>query len=461
MKHVRTKFKIPKTFKKLFLYQKKGLRFLLKRDGNGLIADEMGLGKTVQALAYIATTKRLPVLIICPASLKYNWVNEIKKWAKFLTWEVLSGRKPYPLTKRNVVIINYDILSYWSDFLTTNYHFEVVVCDESHYFKNDVAKRTVAVKEIQQQYPRFIALTGTPIESKPIEIFNVLNMLSPEYFGSFTFFVKRYCAPKKKRYGWDYSGASNLKELNRRIEKSGVMLRRRKNEVIELPDKLYDFQEIPISNTKEYREAENNFIQYVRTVKGDKAAKKASAAQILVKNGYLKRIAAIGKVSWIVEWIKTFMETSQQKLVLFAIHKAVIAELYSKFKNISVVIDGSVPTKKRHLIVQRFQNDPNIRMFIGNIRAAGEGLTLTAASHVAFIELPDVPGKLAQAIDRVHRIGAVNKVTVHFFLAEDSIEYRVATSLHKKILMIEKIVDGGGSFDVNDDDVSMFYKIIK
>ncbi len=433
----------PSTFKKQpYSFQPYGVGFIDQNNGRVLLADEMGLGKTIQALAYLELRPKIkPIIIVCPSIAKLNWAKEIKEgMSGSREIEILYGKKPHDIFCLDFIIINYDILSYWVDFLK-ELNPKIIITDEAHLFKNNKTHRTKAIKKLAKGVPYFLALTGTPIESRPMEIFNAVNIVNPTVFPSFWSFAKRYCNAKHNGFGWDFTGASNTKELHEKLTKS-IMIRRKKSEVLkDLPDKIKSFVPIELDNKKEYNEAENNFISYIRKTRGYKAVEKVSNAEVLAQIETLKQIAVKGKLNSIIEWVRNFFETDE-KLVIFATHKFVISELMKEFRSIAVKVDGSVTGVKREKAIQAFQNNPKVRLFVGNIKAAGIVITLTAASNVAIIELPWTPGALEQAIDRLHRIGQKNNVVAYLLLAMNTIEEKIASILDSKRKVLDAVLDG-------------------
>lgn len=461
---------IPGLKGELFPFQKKGVAFIEARDGRALVADEMGLGKTVQALAWLQKhPDKRPAVIVCPSSLKLNWKREAEKWMEDPKVQVLSGTKATQPIIGETLIINYAILKHWVDKIKEAKP-QVVVGDEVHYIKNNKSQRTKAYKKLVQGIPHHIPMTGTPIVNRPVEIINAVRLVDKSVIPNVWAFKQRYCGATHNGFGWDFSGASNTEELHEKLTKT-VMIRRKKKEVLkDLPDKTRSFVPMELDNEKEYQQAEQNFIRYVRNqteveVKqeleaklGDLAkyasideeaierlknekAQKASAAETLVKIGALKKIAVKGKMKQAVKWIKNFLE-SDEKLVVMAVHKFVIKELMDTFGDIAVKVDGSVTGEGRELAVRRFQEDPKVRLFVGNIKAAGVGLTLTAASSAAFLELPWTPGDLSQAEDRIHRIGQKENCSYYYLLAEDTIEERQAELLDEKRKVLDSVLDG-------------------
>ncbi len=453
----------------LYPFQKKGVAFVEAKQGRALIADEMGLGKTIQTLAWLQLHPELrPVVIVVPASLKLNWEREIMNW--MTDWgriEILHGTKPGiftkdKLNKASIIIINYDILpnkykkiknpltgkiklieikgTGWVDYLL-DIDPKVLITDECHYYKNDNTNRTRGIKKLGKSIDHVIALSGTPIVNRPIEIYNAIRLIDQTIMPSRWKFAEQYCGLVHDGYGWDFSGATNTQELHEKLTNT-IMIRRKKVDVLpDLPEKTRSFIPMELENEEEYCKAERDFIAFVRKEKGREAAERASNAQALAEIEGLKQLAVRGKLKHAVDWIRDFLEVDE-KLVVFATHKFVIDTLMLAFVNKAVKVDGSVTGVNRQKAVDDFQKDLNVRLFVGNIKAAGIGITLTAASNVAFLELPWTPGEVTQAEDRVHRIGQRNSVNIHYLLASNTIEERVARLIDKKRKVLDAVLDG-------------------
>lgn len=482
-------FKVPGLKMELFPYQKEGVQFIEARNGRALIGDEMGLGKTCQALAWLQLHPELrPAVIIVPASLKLNWEREISMWmTKKCKTNIISGRAEGsdPLPKADIYIINYDILpnkyitahgefcwihtkelckgerkrweyvpfTGWVDYLKG---MKVMVTDECHYYKNNDAARTDAIKALGKAIPYTIALSGTPIVNRPMEFFNAISIIEPKLFPSFFKFAQRYCGATHNGFGWDFTGATNMGELHEVLTET-IMIRRVKADVLkDLPPKRRTVVPMEITNRREYRQAERNFIEWVGTRFGKEKAEKAAVAEALVKIGELKRLAVKGKLDACIEWVRDFIE-SGEKLVIFAVHQFVIERLMEEFKDMAVKVDGSVAMSDRQKAVDQFQTLENVRLFIGNIKAAGVGLTLTKASNTCFLELEWTPGVHDQAEDRVHRIGQTSdSVTAWYLLADATMEEEIATLIDEKRKVLAQVLDGK---DV--DKSSMLSELLK
>ncbi len=426
---------------KLLPFQSIGVKFIENAGGCVLVADEMGLGKTIQSLAYLRLHPEIrPVLIVCPASLKLNWRNEATKWLEIKDQiSVING--DIELNK-SIYIINYDILMKHKIELI-NKKFKIIILDESHYVKNEKTKRTTATVEISTDIPNKILLTGTPVLNRPKELFTQLNIINPGAYPKFITFAFRYCDPQKNEYGYDFSGASNIKELNDRLKT--IMIRRTKEQVLkELPNKRYQTVIVPLSNKKEYQKAHNDFITYLKETQG----KEIFSAEHLVRIEALKQLSVKGKMFSVIEHIHNFLE-SGKKLVIFAHHKVVIEQLMTEFKDVAVSLTGETLMENRQKAVDDFQNKPEIKLFIGNIQAAGIGITLTAASDVMFIEFPWTPSQLQQAEDRCHRIGQKNAVNVLYMIGEETIDIDIVELLEKKFKVINAVIDGKEMTDLN------------
>jgi len=425
----------------LYPFQKKGVAFIEHKQGRALIADEMGLGKTIQALAWLMIHPELrPVIIVVPASLKLNWAREAEKWMDSPKIQILSGTNIDMGLFGELIIINYDILLAWIEKLQT-INIRVLITDECHYFKNNKAKRTKAIKKLSKNISHIIALSGTPIVNRPREIDNAIRIIDPTILPSFWETARKFYGARHNGFGWTFDGATNTNEFHSLLINT-IMLRRLKRDVLsDLPEKTRSYVPMELNNEKEYAFAENNFIQFVQLQKGREAAQRASNAETLAEIEGLKQLAVKGKLTQCIDWIRNFLNVDG-KLIIFATHRFVINSLMEEFGNIAVKVDGSVTGANRQKAVDTFQNDDKIQLFIGNIKAAGVGITLTAASNVVFLELPWTPGEVTQAEDRCHRIGQRNSVNINYLLAANTIEEKIAKLIDKKRKVLDSVLDG-------------------
>jgi len=427
-------------------FQRRGVRFIERRAGRALVADDMGLGKTLQAIAWLVRhPEARPALIVCPASVKHHWRRECQQYGNIAV-TMLVGRTPHN-PDGQVWIINYSILAWWTTTLGDRKP-RALIIDECHYVKNRAAKRTKACQKLARLCPNVIALSGTPILSRPVEFFPVLNMIAPRDFTSFWKYAMAYCDPKPgfRGRGWDFRGASHVGELSSRV--GPYMIRRTKEEVLkELPQKTRVTLPVEIDNRAEYIEAREHFLRWLAKVGGKQAARRAANAQHLVRLGKLKRLAAEGKLQSLKTWIKDWLEETGEKLVVFGRHRSIIGALHDTFPA-AAVITGATPVDKREAEIAAFRSDKRCRVFLGNIQAAGTGLDglQRASSTVLFAELGWTPAEHDQAEDRVLRIGQeADRCLIYYMIGLETIEEKVLAIVQKKRNIVNGILDGHGA----------------
>lgn len=433
-------------------YQRVGIAFALGRE-HTLIADEMGLGKTMESLGVLnADPSATKVLIVCPASLKLNWLRESERWLVEERRIGVAG-KTFP-DEADVVIINYDILAKWAKKLRRAW--DVLIVDECHYVKNKKAKRSKRLYAIEAR--RKLFLTGTPVLNRPAELWAAVSFLAPDEFPNFWAFAKRYCTPHKNRYGWDFSGSANLGELHDRLC-STIMIRRTKADVLDdLPPKRRQVIELASDHLaglirvedEAWHEHERRLTKLRRITRAPRGREVSEEELKHLREGVnasfgelakLRQVTALAKVPLVVAHLRDVLE-DVPKVVVFAHHRAVVAELAEPFGDAAVTLTGADGIEDRQAAVDRFQTDETCRVFVGSITAAGLGLTLTAASHVLFAELTWVPAHLTQAEDRTHRIGQTDSVLVQHLVLQDSLDARMVGTLLQKQHVIDRVVDG-------------------
>lgn len=448
-------------------FQEKGVRMIWQFRGRCLLADEMGCGKTIQALAWISRIpNRRPVLVICPAALKYMWQHEA--WTKFrLRARVLEGQGP----KRNqdlvlqddFLIINYDILHHWQKIILRNPP-SVVILDEVHYAKNKAARRTKAARLVSHKATSVVGLSGTPMTNKPVDLWSILNIIRPDLWPDFSEFAWRYCHPRHTYWGWKFDGAERKGELFA-ILKDHVMIRRLKKDVApELPDKIHKV--IPfrlgVKRFAEYHRAKENFIDWLRE-KSPVKANRARRSQAMVKVGYLFRLCCELKMSQMIAFLRDFQESNPgKKAVAMSGHTFVIERLAQEFPN-SVVVNGSVTGPDRTDAVQQFTTQPAARItfLFGNWRAAGTGLNLQVAHNLFVLDPPLTPGDLLQGQDRVHRIDQKEIVIIWYLFLFGTIEQDWMEILRKRTVVLKEILDGKVGAEEEDLFGKLLAKLIK
>lgn len=454
--------------RQLFPYQKEGVRQVERWGLRALIGDEMGLGKSIQALmALRRNLDLLPAVIVCEANTKWQWEHYVLDVLRIKP-VVISGRKPksrnpFAGTKPRILIINYDILTGWTQTLK-RLHPQFVVLDECQAIANHLAKRTKAARRLCRGVPAIIGLSATPIKNRPIEFFPILNLMQPDEFPSRFEYGLRYCGGRLGFWGWEYKGATRLKELHKRVThpKKGCMIRRRVAEVKDdLPEKVREIVPLDLSRPKEYAEARDNFIVWLKKNKPGKAARAARAAHF-TQLGYLLRLCAELKLGGVVDWANHWLDNSEpdRKLVLFGIHKKMLAALHERVKAKSLVIDGSVTGKKRKQAVDQFRNDNSVRVAIGNIKAMGTGVDglQERASTMAFTELGLVPAWHDQAEGRLRRIGQREITLVYYLVAHGTVEEKLCQLIQHKQQIVTDALDGGST---SGDELNMYDLLIE
>jgi len=429
----------------LYKYQKHGVLAIERLNGRALLADDMGLGKTIQALYYLRRNKAIttPTLIISPAIAKWEWQEQAHKHTKLhiTVGESFTAPKHFDPTQHTRIVINYEIALYWSRFIIRHMHPQCLILDEVHYLKSMDADRTEIIRKIGKNIPHIIAISGTPLLSRPIELYPTINLLWPKAFPDFLPYAIRHCHPKFVYGRLNFTGACKLPLLRAKLKRLGMIRRLTEDVQKQLPHIRRIVKLVHIDNMTEYREARDDFKTWLRKTKGQKKNREWKAER-LVRNGYLRRLTAQGKLSTILEWVDSFLEENRGKLILFAHHHFMIDAILKKFSRCAVSVYGKTNAQEKHRIVKRFQTSTRIRIFVGSL-AAKEVITLTAADTLAFVELWDVPGWHKQAEQRIRRIGQKSKhVLIYYFIAKGTVDVETAERLERKQNVVTKILDG-------------------
>ena len=450
--------------KSYYPFQIEGIQYILDHDSS-LVADEMGLGKTIQAIgAFNADETIHRCLVICPASLKINWKREFEEWATRPTGIiVVDGRNSMPHSRyiprgycnNLVVIVNYDIIESHRDWIDS-LNWDLLIVDEVQYLKNPKAQRTRVVlggrglgrgrgkrKSIQPIKARKrLFLSGTPILNCPIELWPLVQALDPTGLGrSFVRFAYRYCAPRRTRWGTDFMGSANRKELSEKL-RSAFMIRRLKSDVLpDLPPKRRQVIELPVDSEMgllgDEKTAYDSYQEFLD--RGGQQTKRKIAFGELAQ---LRHEVAVSKVPMVVEHLQENLENGP--IVCFAHHRDVIWEIVDSFDPADVVmLTGTTSPGDRQKAVDDFQSG-KANLFVGNIQAAGVGITLTQSQHVVFAELDWTPANLTQAEDRCHRIGQTGSLLIQHLVLENSLDARMVRRLIRKQKVIAEVLDNKG-----------------
>jgi SNF2 family DNA or RNA helicase len=412
-----------------------------------ILADDMGLGKTTSTIIATLETGAKKILIISPASLKINWMREIQNYTDRSVY-ICEG-KNYS-TEHDFVIINYDIIKNFYDIkdkenspiYQTN--FDLIIIDEAHYLQNSQAQRTKLVNHFAKQVDRLWLLTGTPMTSRPINYYNLLNLIESPVAQNWMAYAIRYCEGYQFKAGprkvWNVKGASNLEELRDRTSRQ--VLRRLKEDVLDLPDKIITPVYLRLKS-RLYEELMGEYYDWYRT----KTEESSSLTLQFSKLTKVRQIIAEEKISSTIELCENIIEQGK-KVIIFTNFTNSLQKLVEHFGKQCVFLDGSCSQPQRQYAVDQFQNNDKINVFVGNIKAAGVGITLTAAEAVIMNDLSFLPSDHSQSEDRAYRYGQKSNVSVYYPIFENTIEGVIYDILSKKKSIIETVM--GDNLDKTD-----------
>ena len=427
-------------------------------------ADEPGLGKTIQAIATVVAKDSFPCVCVVPASLKVNWQREWHKWTdkKAIILDDKIRRvwpQYYKAGYADVFIVNYEsIKKFFVEYMPPKDKkgklglsktivmspsaemFKSIIIDELHRCKDSstmVSKLTLRLAHKKQLR---IGLTGTPVMNRPKDLYPQLCIIGAiQFFGERKAFMDRYCEGG--------SGANNLRELNFLLNKHCFFRRRKADVAKDLPPKVRQTVVCDITTRKEYEKAKNDFVSYLEGLGlSDQEIARKMRGEIMVQMGKLKQISAKGKLPAVKEFIEEILE-SGEKLVVFANLHEIIDAVADLFPG-AVKITGRLTMEQKQASIDAFQNDDKVNLAVCNIKAAGVGLTLTAASRVAFIEYPNHPADCIQCEDRTHRIGQTNTVQATYFLGLNTIDERSFEIIKEKMEIVNAAMGDQESMDM-------------
>jgi len=419
-------------------HQKEAIQKLVENK-KFILADDMGLGKTTSTIIAALETGAKKILIICPATLKINWKREIENY---------SDRSVYIAEGKNFdgnndfVIINYDIIKNFHDakkkdesqILAAN--FDLVVIDEAHYIKNAQAQRTKLINDIVKNIERLWLLTGTPMTSRPIDYYNLLSLIDSPVAKNWMAYVIRYCSGYQFKVGprkvWNVMGASNLEELRDRT--LGLTLRRLKEDVLDLPDKIIT----PVYLRLKSKEYEDVMGEYYNWYDKNPDESKSLTVQF-TKLTKVRQIIADEKITQTIELAENILE-QDKKVIIFCNFTDSLNKICEHFGKSAVKLDGSMSKAERQFSVDQFQENEKVKVFVGNIKAAGVGITLTAAEAVIMNDLSFLPSDHSQAEDRAYRYGQKNNVLVYYPIFENTIEGVIYDILANKKQVISTVL---------------------
>ena len=422
-----------------------------------ILADDMGLGKTTSTIIAAIETGAKRILIICPASLKINWQREIENYTDRSVY--IAEGKNFS-TEHDFVIVNYDILKNFYDIKkneeTLIYQFnpDLIIIDEAHYIQNGQAQRTKLVNHFSKRTDKLWLLTGTPMTSRPMNYFNLLSLIESPVAQNWMAYAIRYCQGYQFKAGnrkiWNTSGASNLEELRDRTSRQ--VLRRLKTEVLDLPDKIMT----PIYLRLKSKLYEGLMGEYYDWYK-NRTEESSSLTVQFSKLMKVRQVIAEEKINDTIELAQNIID-QDKKVIIFTNFTDTLQKIHSHFGKQSVYLDGSCTKPQRQYAVDQFQENDKIKVFVGNLKAAGVGITLTAAEAVIMNDLSFVPSDHAQAEDRAYRYGQKSNVSVYYPIFENTIEGVIYDMLSNKKNIIDTVM--GDNIEEKGDFIEVLMNTI-
>ena len=412
-----------------------------------ILADDMGLGKTTSTIIAALETGVKKILIICPASLKINWQREIENYTDRSVY-IAEGKNFSQ--EHDFVIVNYDILKNFYDLKDKEKseiyksNFDLIIIDEAHYVQNGQAQRTKLVNSFVKRADKLWLLTGTPMTSRPMNYFNLLSLIESPVAQNWMAYAIRYCQGYQFKAGnrkvWNVTGASNLEELRDRTSRQ--VLRRLKTEVLDLPDKIISPVYLRLKS-KLYEGLMGEYYDWYEN-KTDESSSLTVQFSKLMK---VRQVIAEEKINDTIELVQNIIDQGK-KVIIFTNFTNTLNKIADHFGKQAVRLDGSTSKPMRQHAVDQFQDNEKITVFVGNLKAAGVGLTLTAAEAVIMNDLSFVPSDHSQADDRAYRYGQKSNVSVYYPIFENTIEGAIYDILIKKKNIFETVM--GDNLDKAD-----------
>jgi SWI/SNF-related matrix-associated actin-dependent regulator 1 of chromatin subfamily A len=412
-----------------------------------ILADDMGLSKTTSTIIAALETGAKRILIICPASLKINWEREIKNYSDRPVY--ISEGKNFS-TEHDFVIINYDILKNFYDIkdkensIIYKFNPELIIIDEAHYVQNGQAQRTKLVNHFSKRADRLWLLTGTPMTSRPMNYYNLLSLVESPVAQNWMAYAIRYCQGYQFKAGnrkiWNVTGASNLEELRDRTSKQ--VLRRLKDDVLDLPEKIITPVYLRLKS-KIYEGLMGDYYNWYDTKKEESNSLTVQFSKLMK----VRQIISEEKINSTIELAQNILD-QDKKVIIFTNFTDTLHKIKDHFGKQAVYLDGSCSKPQRQYAVDQFQENDKIKVFVGNLKAAGVGITLTAAEAVIMNDLSFVPSDHSQAEDRSYRYGQKSNVSVYYPIFENTIEGIIYDILKTKKNIFETVM--GDNLDKAD-----------
>ena len=460
---------LSKQGKKLYQHQEEGVKFLLSRNGC-ILGDGMGMGKTTQSIVAALESGAERILIVAPSSTKINWEREINVFCDDTA--IIDGKK---FNSAKFTIINFDILKNFHTLTDgkkkkegepekvlirdlANQKFDLAIIDEAHYLKNHESIRGKIMVDLSVNYNinRVWLLTGTPVANRPMDFFNLLKIIKSPIAENWKHFAVRYCDGRQfirtlkngqRKQIWLTDGASNLEELAAKTK--NIILRRLKTDTLDMPDKVVTpmYHKLDLNGWKMY---DLLWDEYMAKRKAE-GKKSIESQKDLVELILLRKFIAMQAIPSTIEMVENAIEMGR-KVIVFTSFTEELEVLADHFGKVAVKHNGPMTTKAKQKSVDDFQNNPKVKVFVGNIKSAGVGITLTEATVVIFNSFDWVTGNNEQAEDRSYRIGQKNDVNVYYQLFMGTISVRMWETLKNKKDIIDTIM---GDNKLSDEEITI------
>jgi SWI/SNF-related matrix-associated actin-dependent regulator 1 of chromatin subfamily A len=448
---------------RVFPHQETGIKFLLTKN-NRILGDDMGLGKTLMSTIASIESGAEKILVVCPANAKINWFREINA---YIPEEDITIIKSGHWNPKKYTIINYDILKNFHTIIDgrKNYKdyeiirhledegFDLIILDEAHMVKNPSSQRAKIINQISRNIKRRWLLTGTPLANRPMDFFNLLKICDSPVTASWKQYAFRYCDGKKfkkklktgkYRDIWITDGASNLEELHDRTK--NLILRRKKEDHLDLPPKIVAPYYMEIEDMKEYNSVFEEYLEWAKS-----EGKRLGAGRHMVELIVLRKYLALEKTKQSIALAEQAIENGK-KVIIFTNFTHSFDTLMQHFGKLAVGHNGKMNGTQKQNSVDQFQNNDKIKVFVGNLISAGTAITLTEAEVVIMNDLDFVPANHAQAEDRAHRIGSQSTTNVYYPIVVGTIDEMMFKILERKRKIIDTVIgDEHVSMDIEED----------
>lgn len=431
----------------LFDHQKEGLAESNYKKFN-FLAYEQGLGKTLTSATISKINNIKRTLIICPLLVKWNWFRDLTKFGYnelyFSIYDSVKSKnlKAFPIER--FAVINFEGVGKYMEELCSEPIGHIII-DEATYIKNHNSDRFKAIRELIEKNPdaRITFLSGTPVKNRVNDVFAYLKLIGHPLGDNYAMFLREYTQTSSGRHGTKITGSRNLEDLYHKL--SNFMIRKTKADCLDLPPKtIYKFQ----FGLDEYRDEYKKVITELSKAKGSSLHSNLHTLNIVMAKAKLKGIKDLAQS----------ILDQDRKVVIFCSYTEPIRMLQEHFGSKCVMIDGSVSAHHRDDRIQKFIQDDDVTVFLGNVTAAGIGINLVNASDVIFCNFPFTPSEMYQAEDRCHRIGQKNNVNIYYTLCEESVDEYIYSLIVDKANDINALIDKGNEVTNYASIPEMLYK---